>query len=177
MARPRRSETERSVLAAVRTARLAVPFYGEGRPLTTAEVRHVARVFNVETVQAPIETPAILTCPLGDPPRYRLVLRRDLSHAVETHITLHECAHVLRGDVQEPTVMMFTGSYPEWEHACDLFALLGLLDEAVLGQGSDYLAGVIRRHVPLDDYGWRTYRVPELARRLPRMQQVVKEWL
>lgn len=171
----RRTAEEREVLETIKAARLAVPDYGRGRPLTYSEVQRLAAVFNLEVFRMDQDTPAQLS-PLIDG-KYYLALQCGLPHEVSTFITLHECAHILRGDVLEGTTMLFTGEYPEFEHACDTFALLGVMDQLDLGQDVSWVEQRIRELVPLDNYAWQKYRIPELAPRAIRMRQLVEEWL
>lgn len=169
--------TERGVLEAIRYARFVVPEYASGRPVTRDAIDRLARFHNLDVFRLDIETPAMLTAPCGSPPRYRLGIRADLPRPVVDFITLHEIRHVVRQDVQEPTILMFTGEYPEWEYDCDLFALMGLMDPLELGQGERYVERRIRELVPLDNYGWQTYRIPALAPRAVRMRSLIEDGL
>lgn len=90
-------------------------------------------------------------------------MARWVSPQLARHVTLHEVGHILAGDIDEPTILSFDGPMPEGEDVADLFSLLALLDAAELGQGPEYLEQRIRELVPLDNYGWQTYRVPRLA--------------
>ncbi len=171
----RRTAEERELLATIKAARLAIPDYGRGRPVTSSDVQNIAAVFNLEVFRMRMQAPAQLSSAIGG--KYYLGLRDDLSHEVENFIILHEAAHVLRGDVDEPTVMHFTGDYPEFEHSCDTFALLGIMDEIDLEQDVAWVEQRIRDTVPLDNYAWQKYRIPALAPRAIRMRRLVDEWL
>lgn len=180
----RTTDFERGVLSAIETARLAVPRYGWGGAITSAEVHKVAAVFNLDVFRADpdvygvgISAPAMLTAPFGDPPQHQLALRHDLPRAVENWIILHECAHVIRGDVAEPTIMQFTGTYPEWEYSCDVFAAAGLMDAVHMEEGAEWVEAKLRELVPIDDYAWQKYRIPELAPKVVRMRTLIEERL
>lgn len=79
---------------------------------------------------------------------------------------LHEVGHVLMGDIEEPTYLTFTGPLPESEDLADLFSLVALLDRAEIDHGPEFVEARIREIVPLENYGWQTYRIPRLAGRV-----------
>jgi len=108
-----------------------------------------------------MDAPAVLLPPWRG--LYRLIMAPWVSPLLARHVTLHEVAHVIGGDIEEPTIFVFDGPLPEAEEVADLFALLGILDAAELEQGPEYVEARIRELVPLDNYGWQTYRVPRLA--------------
>lgn len=108
-----------------------------------------------------MDSPAVLLPPwLG---RHRLIMAPWVSPLVARHVTLHEIGHVLMGDIDEPTILAYEGPLPEAEEAADLFSLAALLDAHELEQGPEFIETRIRELVPLDNYGWQTYRVPRLA--------------
>lgn len=152
---------------------MAVPGYGGGRT-TDADVRHLLTAFNVDVIRAPVQTPAILTPPVGGV--YRLMLADWIGPNVARHIQLHELGHVLCGDAQEPTFLKFTGPLPEAEEVADLFALVGIIDAAEAAQGPDYVEHLIRARVPLEDRGWQKYRIPDLAPKVVRLRTLMEVW-
>lgn len=153
---------------------MAVPEYGQGR-VSAADVRQLLAAFNVDVIRASIDTPAILTPPVANV--YRLIVADWVGPAVARHIELHELGHVLCGDAQEPTFLKFTGPLPEAEEVADLFALSGIIDAAEAEQGSEYVEALIRQRVPLEDRGWQTYRIPDLAPKVVRMRTLIEERL
>jgi hypothetical protein len=164
---------ERRVLGLVDEARFAIGDYGT-RPLKEAAITTLMEVFNVVASTEDLSGfPAILFPPIAG--KYRLVMDRSLPISVRRYITLHELGHVLAGEADEPTLMVHEGPLPESEDVCDLFALLGVLDEAHILEGGNWLEQQIRAAVPLDDYGWQTYRIPRLAKRLPRVREMVRD--
>ena len=81
--------------------------------------------------------------------------------------------YLFAGDLEEPTMFVFDGPLPESEEVADLFALLGILDPAELEQGPVYVEDRIRQLVPLENYGWATYRVPRLATKVVVLWQLM----
>lgn len=170
----RPNPVERRVLGAIETARLAVPGYAV-RPVRSAEVRDLARAFNLDVFRVATDIAAVLLPPIGG--LYRLAIQEGLGPDVVRHITLHELGHILCGDAIEPTILHFTGPLPEAEEVADLFSLAALIDDAECGQGAGYVESLIRRRVPLDNYGWQKYRIPELAPKVVRMRKLIEERL
>jgi hypothetical protein len=166
----RRTSVERRALGLVAEARLAVGDYG-ARPIREEEVGLLARVFNVEFGGASLSVPAVLLPPVEG--RYQVIMQEGLNRAVRRYVFLHELGHILAGEADEPLSMVFTGPLPESEDVCDLFALLGIIDEAHILEGGGWLEQQIRELVPLDNYGWQTYRIPRLVKRLPRVREMV----
>lgn len=163
---------ERGVVGLVAEARLAVHDYGT-RALKSADVSRLAAEFNIEFGSADISIPVILFPPVDG--RYQVIFQDGLSESLRRYATLHELAHVLRGDVEEPTRQVFDGPLPECEDVCDLFALLGIVDPIHDEHGSDWLESQIRELVPLDDRGWQVHRIPRLAKKLPRAREMVRD--
>lgn len=151
------------MLALVQEARRHVPSYGLAAPIASADVCTLAEAagLQIHTAAEEMVSPAVLLPPWRG--RHQLVLARWVSPLLERYVTLHEIAHVLGGDIDEPTIMAYEGPLPESEEVADLFALLGILDQAELEQGPEFVEQRIRELVPLDNYGWQTYRVPRLA--------------
>jgi hypothetical protein len=169
------NQVERRVLDAVRYARMLIPGYGTGAAIRWADVERVLEFNGVRVHRSNLDTPAFLTPRFGG--YHRLYIADWLPRSVVRYIELHECGHVLAGDADEPMVLQFTGPLPEAEEVADLFALSGIIDSAEAGQGSNYVEQVIRERVPLDDYGWQKYRIPELAPKVVRMRQLIEERL
>lgn len=162
---------ERGVVGLVAEARLAVHDYGT-RPVKAGDVSRLATVFNMEFGSADISIPVILFPPVDG--KYQVIFQDGLAEPIRRYATLHELAHVLRGDVEEPTRQVFDGPLPEGEDVCDLFALLGIVDPAHDGEGADWIEEQIRLLVPLDDKGWQVHRIPRLAKKLPRVRDMVR---
>lgn len=161
-------QSEARVHDAIRQAREFVPGYATGEPVSTGDVRLLAAGVQLAIHRATeeMDAPAVLLPPWNG--RYRLIMASWVPPLAARHITLHEIGHVLMGDIDEPTIMIFEGPLPEAEDQCDMFSLLGLLDDVELTQGPEFLETRIRELVPLDDYGWQTYRIPRVAARLGR---------
>lgn len=169
----RRRSIERRAIGLVAEARLAVGEYGS-RPLQESEFSKLLSVFNLVTCLEDLERiPAILFPPIAG--KYRAVLDHGLPADVRRYVTLHELGHVLAGEADEPMRMVHTGPLPESEDVCDLFALLGIIPTADIEEGGEWLESRIRQLVPLDNYGWQKYRIPRLAKRLPRVREMVKD--
>lgn len=169
---PRSRKLERRVIGLVAEARLAVGDYGT-RPVTDDELRELSGVFNLECSSTDLSVPAILFPPVAG--KYRLVMGDSLPRPVRRYIQLHELAHVLAGEADEPMQMVFDGPLPENEDVADLFALLGIIEEVHILEGGGWLEQQIREAVPLDDYGWQRYRIPRLSRKLPRVRELVRD--
>jgi hypothetical protein len=118
-----------------------------------------------------MDSPAVVLPPFRG--RYRLIMAPWVPPLVARHVTLHEVGHVLMGDIEEPTILTWSGPMPEAEDSADLFSLVGLLDDAECAQGPEFVETRIRELVPLDDYGWQTYRVPLLAGQAVRMKKLL----
>jgi hypothetical protein len=167
----RRTGLERRVLGLVAEARLAIGDYGT-RPVREDEVRHLANVFNVEFGSAPLSVPAILLPPVEG--CYQVIVQDGLHRQLRPYVFLHELGHILAGEAEEPLTMVFEGPLPENEDVCDLFALLGIVDEVHILEGGDWLVQKIRELVPLEDRGWQVHRIPRLAKKLPRVREMVR---
>lgn len=157
----------------MRAARELLPAYGSGRPATSAEIDHLLAVCSMEVVRADISVPADVWPPIDGVINVFVALH--IGPAELRYIKLHEIGHRLAGDLEEPTLFVFDGPLPESEEVADLFALVGILDSAEIDQGPDYVEERIRELVPFDNYGWQTYRVPRLARKLVRVKELVQE--
>lgn len=166
----RRATVERRAIGLIAEARLALADYGT-RPVRDNEIELLMNVFNIGITYAALTVPAILFPPAQR--LYRLVLQDGLPFAVRRYILLHELGHVLAGEAEEPMRFQFTGPLPESEDVCDLFALLGIVPTADIEEGGEWLETRIRELVPLDDRGWQVHRIPRLARRLPRVREMV----
>lgn len=173
--RARRSTAERRVLGAIETARLAVPSYAEGSPLTEHEVERLLQVFNVEMYRVRLSVPAAIHPPMDG--RYQLYVSNRTPWVARRFLCLHELGHVLTGDVEEPTIMQFSGPLPECEEVSDLFALSGLLDPADCYEGPEWVERRIWQVAPIDDRGWREHRIPRLAPQLIRLRERIDHWL
>lgn len=171
----RRTAAEKRVLSAIATARMLVPHYGTGEFVTGVDRDRLMSFAHVRIIRGNYETPAVLTTPFAGA-RW-LFVARWLPAAVVRYLELHECGHCLSGDADEPTILHFQGPMPEAEEVADLFALAGVLSDEDAAQGREWVENQIRALVPLDDYGWQTYRVPELAPKMIRMRQLIREWL
>lgn len=151
-------------------ARLALHDYGT-RPLLDGEVRRLAGVFNLDFYTVDISVPALMLPPIGG--TYHLGMQPHLSRGVQNYILLHEIGHILAGEADEPIRIVFDGPLPENEDVCDLFALLGIIPTHDIEEGGKWLEERVRELVPLDDYGWQKYRIPRLAKRLPKVREMV----
>jgi hypothetical protein len=173
------NRAERRALDAIRYARMMMPGYATGSPIRWSEIGKILEFNHVRVHRANLDTPAFLTPRFGG--WHRLYIADWLPQSVVRYIELHECGHCLAGDADEPTVLQFTGPLPEAEEVADLFALSGIISEndvlAAEGMGIEWLETVIRTRVPLDDYGWQTYRIPELAPKVVRMRKLIEEQL
>lgn len=176
MASSRRSREEKRVLHAIRMARLALPGYARGKPITQREVDRLAAFNNLQVDRAVMEmdSPAVLMPPIAG--RHRLILAPHVGMEVAQYITLHEIGHIMTGDADELTILHFTGPLPEAEDVVDAFALCGVMDDLDCQFGEGWAERRIREIVPLDDRGWQVHRIPRLARKVIRMKQLVKEW-
>lgn len=160
---------------AVARARAVVPGYGSGTPVTTGDVRRLVAAVGLEIDRAVLDmdSPAMLLPPIFGRPQ--LILAPNLHPAAVRHITLHEVAHVLLGDVEELTFMTWSGPLPPSEDWADLFSLVALLDdEEVTGDGVELETRILEL-VPLDVPGWAGRRVPRLAGKLPRLKTLLAE--
>ena len=152
-----------------------MPGYGTGPPITTGDVRRLAASVRLQVHRArgEMDSPAVLLPPLNGHPR--LVVAHHVRPEVVKHVTLHEIGHVLFGDADELTFMTWGGPLPPNEDWADLFSLVALLDDLELEEGRGYVEARIRDLVPLDDYGWVTYRVPRLAGKVGRVKERLRE--
>lgn len=143
------------------------------RSVSETEIGALLEVFNATVAVGDMEGfPAILYPPILG--KYRIAIDSGLPRRVRTYITLHELGHILAGEADEPVQMLFDGPLPESEDVCDLFALLGIVDPFHDEQGPDWLEQQIRNLVPLEDVGWQKYRIPRLAKKLPRARHLVR---
>lgn len=158
--------------AAVSAAREFVPSYAESHPVRAAEVDVLLRACSMKVLRADIQIPADTWPPLDG------VVHVFVDHGVGPlllrYIKLHEIGHQFAGDLDEPTMFVFDGPLPEAEEVADLFALLGVLDAAEVEHGPEFVETRIRELVPLDNYGWQTFRVPRLAGKLVVLRQMMK---
>ena len=166
---------EQRVLDAIAYARMMIPGYATGGRVRWRDVEKVLAFARVRVHRENLDTPAFLTPRLGG--WHRLYIASWLPRAVVEYIELHECGHVLAGDADEPMVLQFSGPLPEAEEVADLFALSGIIDAAEAAQGPEFVEGLIRRRVPLEDRGWQRYRIPDLAPKVVRMRKLIEEAL
>lgn len=151
--------------------RLFVPLYG-ARPATDEEIGLLLSGFNVKLTRPPMDDVAILSPPFRG--FYRLSIQDGLHRDIVRYVKLHEVTHVVSADIEEPTYMRHDGPLPMSEDAADLTALLGIIPTADIEEGGEWLEDKIRQLVPLEDYGWQKYRIPRLAKKLPRVREMVK---
>lgn len=137
-------------------------------------MRRLAAAVRLEVHRAAddMDAPAVLLPPWRG--TYRLVMAAWVSPLVARHVTLHEIGHILAGDIDEPTILAFDGPLPEAEDVADLFSLVALVDDGECAQGPEFVETRIRELVPLDNYGWQTYRVPRLAGKLVVLRQMMR---
>lgn len=171
--RPTQPETR--ALEAIRYARMMMPSYATGGRVRYSDIQRVLEFSRVKVRRLNISTPAYLTPPFNG--WHRLFIASWLPRAVVEYIELHECGHCLAGDADEPITLQFAGPLPEAEEVADLFALSGIIDAAEAAQGADFVDQLIRERVPLEDYGWQKYRIPELAPKVVRMRALIEERL
>jgi hypothetical protein len=168
----RRASVERRVIGLVAEARLVIGDYGV-RPLSSDDIGRLLEVFNTTFAIGDLEgLPAILFPPIAG--RFRIALDSTTPLLVRRYLLLHELGHVLSGEADEPILMIHDGPLPDSEDVCDLFALLGIIDPFHDEHGTEWVDREIRNLVPLDDYGFQTYRIPRLARKLPRVREMVR---
>lgn len=168
-------------MKAIEWARTIVPEYARALPVTDRQIDRLAAAANLSVHTDDFSVPAILTFPFGEGGRlhYRLGLAQHLPIGVRRYITLHETQHIRAEDIGEdgPVVMHFREPLPVCEPTSDLFALLGLIDVVDVAQGVEWVEKRIRELVPLDDRGWQTYRIQDLAPRVIRMRRLIDEML
>lgn len=140
---------------------------------TDDEVSGILSGYRVDCARVDMEDVAILSPPYAG--RYRLSIQSGLPRSAVKYVKLHEACHVVSGDIDEPTFMHFDGPMPMAEDAADLVALLGIVDPAHDDEGADWIEQQIRCLVPLDDRGWQVHRIPRLARKLPRVRDMVRD--
>lgn len=127
----------------------------------------------VERAVLPMDSPAMLLPPVFGHPQ--LILKPDLDPAVVKHVTLHEIAHVIMGDVDELTFLTWGGPLPPQEDWADLFSLVALLDDQEAADEVDQVEARILELVPLDVRGWASSRVPRLAGKIGRLKTMIAE--
>lgn len=163
---------QRRVTEAVRAARRTVPTYGTGRPVRGSEVGELLAAGSFRVLRCDLDG-----IPADTWPPVKGVVNLFIDVAVgpdlARYIKLHEIGHRLAGDLEEPTKFIFDGPLPEAEEVADIFALFGVLDAAEIEQGEAYVEARIRELVPLDNYGWATYRVPRLAGQVVTMKRMI----
>jgi hypothetical protein len=157
----------------VREARRFVPGFGEGRAVSARQIDRLLRAHSMRVLRSDLaDLPAVAW------PEIRGVVKvfidLGVGPAVARYVKLHELGHRIAGDVSEPTIFRFTGPLPEAEPVADIFALLGLLDEADTDQGPEWTERRIRDLVPLDDRGWQQHRVPWLAPEVCRTREMLR---
>jgi hypothetical protein len=158
----------------VRDARAVVPSYGSGRAIQSRAIDKLLTASGMKVLRADLAD-----IPVDVWPRFQGVVRIFIDNQVGPqllrYIKLHEVAHALAGEAEEPERFRFTGPLPESEPVADLFALLGVLDEAETDQGAAFVEERVRELVPLDDVGWQRFRIPWLAPEVCVVRQLLKE--
>lgn len=159
----------------MKRARAVVPEYGLGAPVTTGDVRRLADAVGLEVDRAvlPMDSPAMLIPMVRG--HYHLILKPDVHPAAVKHITLHEVAHVLMGDADELTYMIWEGPLPPQEDWADLFSLAGLMDDEEVAESTAAIESRILELVPLEARGWASSRVPRLAGKIGRLKNLLRE--
>ena len=155
-------------------AREVVADYGRAGSVSSRQIERLLRAHTMKVLRADmVDVPAVAW------PEIRGVvhvfLDESVGPALARYIKLHELGHRIAGDVSEPIIFQFTGPLPEAEPVADLFALLGILDEAVTDQGPEWTEATIREAVPLQDRGWQLHRIPWLAPEVCRVREMLKE--
>lgn len=163
------------MIEAVRRARAVLPGYGCGTPITTGDVRRLVAAVGLEVERAalPMDSPAMLLPPIFGRPH--LILNPELHPAVIRHVTLHEVAHVIMGDVEELTFMTWEGPLPPNEDWADLFALVAQLDDEEAAGDPAAIETRILELVPLAARGWASSRVPRLAGKIGALKNLLRE--
>lgn len=164
------------MLDAIKYARMMIPDYGTGRRPLGVEIDLLLEFGRIRIRRVHMEDLAYLTHPLHDGYR-RLYMTRYLPYEAAIYIELHECGHSLAGDADEPTILHFQGPLPEAEEVADLFALSAILADQDCAHGPEWAESRIRQLVPLEDRGWQTYRVPQLAPKIIHLRHLIREWL
>lgn len=141
--------------------------------MTSAEIDRLLAAFSVRVLRADLlDIPAMAWPEIQGVTK--VFVDRGLGPSLVRFIKLHELGHRIAGDTSEPIIFAFTGPLPEAEPVADIFALLGVLDEAETEQGAVYVEQRIREIVPLDDIGWQRFRVPWLAPEVCIMRKILK---
>lgn len=161
-------------LELVRDARQVLSGYGRGKPVTSLEIDRLLKAFHMRVLRADlVDIPAATWPQIGG--ITKVFIDQAVGPELARYIKLHELGHRIAGDVDEPTSFAFTGPLPEAEPIADLFALLGVLDEAETEQGALYVERRIHELVPLDDRGWQQFRIPWLAPEVCAVRAILTE--
>lgn len=171
----RRTKSEKACLEHIVLARMAVPDYGCGRPVSSSQVGALRQLFRIDVRRVDMGVPVLTSPPISG--RHYMLVRPDIPASIVDFFSLHEISHLVAGEANELTWVSFTGPLPEMEDRCDVFALIGLLDEVVIDSGEAAVEKAILELVPLEVPGWRGRRVPRLAGQVVRMQELRRTWL
>lgn len=133
------------------------------------------QVFNLVVRRVDVGVPILTSPPVAG--QHFSFVHPALPPSVVDYLSLHEVSHVLAGEATELTWVTFNGPLPEMEDRCDVFALMGLLDEDATRQDEASVLSAIRDLVPLEVPGWLGRRVPRLASRVTRMRRLMDDWL
>lgn len=151
-----------------------MPNYGSGKPILSSSIDRLLASATMKVLRADL-----IDIPVHAWPRMQGIVRvfvaENVGPLLLRYIKLHEYAHVVAGELEEPERARFTEPLPEQEPVADLFALLGIMDEAETDQGALYVEHRIRELVPLDDLGWQRFRIPWLAPEVCAVRALLKE--
>jgi hypothetical protein len=139
----------------------AVPDFWDRR-LVMADARRLCDRGNVELCV--VDMPAAAFAP---PPwfgHHQLFLSERVPMAARTFIILHELAHIVAGDAEEPTaVIMDDRRYPAEDQVADVVAGIGITTPADRALPTEGLTDLLRTLVPIESRAWQLYRSIEVA--------------
>lgn len=139
--------------------------------MTSGEIAQLLDAFKVDVRDLhDIDVSAFLLPP-DETGRYGLRLNAELGGGVRRFFMLHDLAHVIAGEADEPTWEDFDDPYPHFERRADLFAIMGILHARDRAAPADWIEQRIWQEVPSDARSWK-YRVPEIAKALEAQQDL-----
>lgn len=152
-------------------ARSVVPHYAEGAIsmvdtdalLAAFEVNHIPMCM-ADKCRGCDCVPAILTARICG--QFQLIACQRHPRSSRQFVKLHELAHVIMGDVDEPTVIQFTGPVPWTEYVCDMFAAVGTTTPDERDLPAVDMEALFHERYAIPHESWHSHRVPELARNI-----------
>lgn len=153
-----------------------VPTYAIGSPASNSEIAMLCEAFRVSVRELEGLDVSAFLLPPDEHGWYGMRIRAGMNRGTRRFFILHDLAHVIAGEADEPTWEDYDDPYPHFERRADIFAMMGILHARDRNAPADWIEQRIWQEVPSDARSWK-YRVPEIAEALALTDEPESEWL